>query len=142
VPSRGPQAVAPIAHVVKPGETLISIAMKYGVSVNSLKRANNLKHKALLRVGSRLVIPVSANKEVRHSKASRSARAIVQPSHSKRAQKFHIVRRGESLGHIAEKYLVTVAELQSRNRIASGSKLFVGVKLLIPNARAASSARE
>ncbi len=154
MPSRGPQAVGPIAHVVKPGETLTSIAQKYGVSVASLKKANNLRAKSMLRVGSKLVIPVSSNREVRHneayskaySKVARSrrlvSRAVARPLRSsprKQSQRVHVVKRGENLGHIAEKYSITVSELRNRNRsIASGSKLFVGSRLLIPEARAAS----
>jgi membrane-bound lytic murein transglycosylase D len=137
VPSRGPQAITPIAHVVKPGETLASIAQKYGVSVSSLQRANKLKSKSLLKVGLKLVIPVSANREVKNGRAARSARAVVQPTR-KRGARVHVVRRGESLGHIAEKYSVSLSELRSKNKINSGSKLFVGVKLMIPSVNAAT----
>jgi membrane-bound lytic murein transglycosylase D len=138
VPSRGPQAIAPIAHIVKPGETLTSIAQKYGVSVSSLQRANKLKSKSLLRIGVRLVIPLSANREVWQDRAARSARGVVQPTQRRQSRKYHVVKRGESLGHIAERYSVSLSALRSKNKIASGSKLFVGVKLLIPSANAAS----
>lgn len=43
-------------HVVKAGETLGKIATKYGVTVNDIKNANNLK-KDLINVGQKLKIP-------------------------------------------------------------------------------------
>lgn len=47
---------APVVHVVRRGDTLTSIAAKYGVSVQAIKNANKLKS-STLRVGQELVIP-------------------------------------------------------------------------------------
>lgn len=118
VPSRGPQAVIPIAHTVKPGETLSTIAKKYGVTVEALKKANRLQKKTNLKVGVRLVIPVS------------STQRVLTPQ-------VHLVRKGENLTMIAEKYRVSLLDLKSRNKITPGSKLFVGSRILIPQAIAA-----
>jgi N-acetylmuramoyl-L-alanine amidase len=51
-------APSPVVHVVKSGESLTSIAALYGVTPQSIRRANNLKDANLLRVGQRLVIPI------------------------------------------------------------------------------------
>ena len=48
-------------HIVRKGENLSQIAKKYEVSVSSLKRANNLKSKSKLKLGTKLVIPGNAN---------------------------------------------------------------------------------
>lgn len=45
-------------HTVKRGETLSSIARKYGVTVDAIVKANNIKNKNVIRVGSVFVIPV------------------------------------------------------------------------------------
>ena len=135
IPSRGPQAVIPIAHVVKVGETLTSIAKKYGVTIDAIKKANNLKRKSTLKVGSRLVIPVSAS--TRYGKNHQLQAGVFSRSAMKvKKTKFHIVRRGENLHDIADRYNVSVGNLREKNKIARNSKLFVGVKLLIPNAEA------
>ena len=67
VPSQGPSSSptlapptaqpTPIVHVVQPGESLTSIATRYGVTPQAIRRANNLKDANLLRVGQKLVIP-------------------------------------------------------------------------------------
>lgn len=45
------------SHTLAKGETLYRVAMKHGVSVNEIIRANNIKDPAKLRDGTRLVIP-------------------------------------------------------------------------------------
>jgi len=45
-------------YTVKKGDTLSSIAKKYGVTVDAIVKANNIKNKNLIRVGSVFVIPV------------------------------------------------------------------------------------
>lgn len=44
-------------HVVRSGETLTGVARRYGVSLSSLARANDLTTKSKLRIGQRLSIP-------------------------------------------------------------------------------------
>jgi murein DD-endopeptidase MepM/ murein hydrolase activator NlpD len=49
---------APISHVVQPGDTLLGIAARYGVSVEALLAANEDSDAFLLQVGKTLLIPV------------------------------------------------------------------------------------
>jgi LysM repeat protein len=44
-------------HQVKKGETLYSIAKIYGVSINDLVKANQIKNAAALRIGTALKVP-------------------------------------------------------------------------------------
>lgn len=44
-------------HIVEKGQTLSEIARGYGVSVDSILRANNLTRKSVIRVGQKLFIP-------------------------------------------------------------------------------------
>ncbi len=47
----------PLVHVVQRGETLTSIAQRYGVTVADLAAANRIKDPNLIVVGQRLTIP-------------------------------------------------------------------------------------
>lgn len=47
----------PIIHVVQEGETLLSIAFDYGVSVQALQTVNDIENPQFLQVGQRLIIP-------------------------------------------------------------------------------------
>ena len=50
-------AASPVTHIVKAGESLISIAADYGVTPQAIRRTNGLKDANLLRVGQKLIIP-------------------------------------------------------------------------------------
>lgn len=49
--------VAPVVHVVQPGEVLGIIAKLYGVTVESIMEANSIKDANLVQQGEKLVIP-------------------------------------------------------------------------------------
>lgn len=51
-------ATAGSVHVVRKGDTLSGLAVRYGVTVGDLKRANNLKSD-LIRIGQALTIPAA-----------------------------------------------------------------------------------
>jgi murein DD-endopeptidase MepM/ murein hydrolase activator NlpD len=52
-----------IAHIVRPGQTLWSIAREHGVPIEALIRANNLTPTSKLRTGQRLRIPLTEVQE-------------------------------------------------------------------------------
>ena len=47
----------PIVHVVKSGDTMLGIALEYGVSLEALQAANGIDDPQFLRVGQELLIP-------------------------------------------------------------------------------------
>ncbi len=52
-----PATPAPLVHVVGQGDTLFAIARRYGVTVDDLRRTNNLGGSDIIVPGQRLVIP-------------------------------------------------------------------------------------
>jgi murein DD-endopeptidase MepM/ murein hydrolase activator NlpD len=56
-----PQTAGTNVHVVKSGETLMSISRRTGVTVTTLARANNLQTSSKLSVGDRLTIPAGGH---------------------------------------------------------------------------------
>ena len=52
-----PVAIPQVRHVVRRGETLVSIAARFGVTPQSIRRLNHIKDPNLIHVGQRLVIP-------------------------------------------------------------------------------------
>lgn len=48
----------PVIHVVASGDTLLGIALDYGVTVDALVRVNALDASAFLRIGQTLIIPL------------------------------------------------------------------------------------
>lgn len=123
-------------YIVQSGDTLSSIAKKYAVSISQLKRANNIRRGRLLKIGVRLAIPGNSESNssndgaTKRSPASASKRALTKKT------KYHVVKRGENLSEIAEKYKVSLTEIKSKNKIKNISKVFVGARILIPEASA------
>jgi LysM repeat protein len=98
-------------HIVRKGETLTDISEKYGIEVASLKEMNRLK-KDQIYPNMRLDL-------VAHSKSS-----------TKGVKKFHLVKRGETLTDIAEKYGLEIDTLKGLNRMKK-DKINAGMKLKV-----------
>ncbi len=98
--------VGRVKHAVIPGETLQSIASRYGVKVSEIQRWNKLDG-SMLRVGQTLTI--QARKQARERTAVK-----------------HAVKKGETFGSIAKKYEVDVSDLVAWNRRLDPKKLRPG----------------
>ena len=97
-------------YTVKKGDSLWLIANKYGTTVDELKSANNLKSNTL-SIGQTLIIP---EKKENTNKIS------------------YVVKKGDSLWLIANKYDTTVEKIKSTNNLKSNT-LSIGQVLVIPS---------
>ena len=100
-------------YVVQSGDTLWSIARKFGVSVNEIRELNNLTSN-LLRLGQVLRIP-----------------GVEEPTPVPPSGDTYIVQRGDSLWSIANKFGVSVNELKNLNNLTT-DLLSLGQVLLLP----------
>ena len=121
-------------HKVKRGETLGLIAQRYRSSVTAIAQVNRIRNVHRLREGQDLLIPLAGG----YSAAS-SARSVNPTSQQLPAT--HKVRRGETLGLIAQRYRSSVTAIAQANQIQDVHRLREGQNLLIPSAGGNSSAR-
>lgn len=108
-------------HVVRSGDTLSTIAQRYGSSVHKIMQANNLRSSHFIRAGKRLKVPKKGYS------AGQVASAATAPVP---ASGIHWVRKGDSLWKIASRYGVTVQQIMSINGLTS-SDLYIGQQLKI-----------
>ncbi|MDW8417364.1 MAG: LysM peptidoglycan-binding domain-containing protein [Bacteroidia bacterium] len=113
-----------IYHKVKAGETLGQIAERYKTSVAAIRQANGLRRN-VIRAGQTLRIPSGRNTPSQVHSASKSTSTGT-------SKKTHIVRAGESLWSIAQKYGISVDALRRANGMTSHSAIYPGQKLSIP----------
>jgi lipoprotein-anchoring transpeptidase ErfK/SrfK len=110
------------AYIVQPGDTMLSIAARHGVSVSQLARANGLHWSSWVYVGQRLTIP------------GRTA-----GSHQSSGSTIYIVRRGDTLTRIASRHGVSVTSLARANGLHLYSWVYAGQRLTIPGGTSRSA---
>ena len=115
-------------HAVKRGETISGVGRRYGLNVETLRTANNLRSN-LLRVGQDLLIPVSSRPLTVAAVRTnyKSSDSIAQRGQAV----VHRVRRGDTLSGIARRYNVMVRQLTKWNFIGADDILRLGQKLKI-----------
>lgn len=109
----GGKYVAPLGsnyYTVKSGDSLWSISRKFGVTVNELKKVNNLSSN-LLSIGQNLIIPGKKNNTSSNE---------------------YVVKKGDTLYGIANKYNISVDNLKSYNNLSTDS-LSIGQIIKIPD---------
>ena len=95
-----------VIHVVRPGESLSSVAREYGVPLSQLAVDNGLQNDPRLVVGQALVVQFP--------------------------QQVHTVQPGESLSSIARQYGMSLRQLYRNNPILGGGPvLYPGQTLVI-----------
>ena len=134
------EAEGRVTHVVRRGETLGTIATRYGVSVSDLKRWNRLTANTVRR-GTRLKVRTGDAAEVNLERAaSDSAKvAALKPptprkgSHSASGavRRTVVVRSGDTLATIASRHGVSIAALKRVNGM-KGSTIRAGQRLRLP----------
>lgn len=107
-------------HRVRSGENLGLIAKRYRVSVSQLKAWNNLRSNTIYP-GQRLTV---------YSSGTPATQAGTAPVQRSSTATYHTVKRGESLGLIAQRYKSSVTDLREWNNI-SGSVIQIGQKLRV-----------
>ncbi|HVZ52426.1 MAG TPA: peptidoglycan DD-metalloendopeptidase family protein [Pseudolabrys sp.] len=145
---------------VERGQTVQSIAHKYGVPAAAILETNGIKSAYAVRPGQRLVIPryvsQSAPRPQPYAPPPRATTAYEPPRHepprhepvreAPRAQvaaNVHVVQPGETLIGIARRYGISHAELARANHIQVYAKLSAGDRITIPgNARRPVASRE
>jgi len=98
-----------IDYVVQLGDTVSSIANRFGVSVNTVLWANNLGNYSLIRPGDTLsILPFSGL--------------------------LYSVKSGDNLSKIANTYKIESEDIATHNNVAVNDSLKIGQKLILPGA--------
>jgi len=114
------------AHRMKAGETLPQVAIRYGLSVETLRSVNGIGPRARVPTGFALLVP--SQRATKEAAASLSDTVFTTVPSGRTF--FHTVHRGDTLYSIAARYGVTTQDLKRWNSLAredvrSGQKLRV-----------------
>ena len=146
-------------HRVRKNETISSIAHRYGLSVDFLLQVNKSVNPRRLQIGKEIAIPLPKdiaaqrakkqfdyNQEIRKitfdrsrllaaERASKRRSKRVTKSVAGKAKLVYTVKRGDTLGQIAEWYGVRASDIRNWNDIAYGEYIRPGQELAIWVAR-------
>ena len=106
-----PSPVLPTVYTVKAGDSLYSIARAFNTTVNEIAQNNNLKTD-VLTIGQQLKMPTRVE-------------------NIEQEDGIYIVKSGDTLWSIANKYNIHVDELKKINNLQSNN-LSIGQELLVP----------
>ncbi len=127
-------------YVVKHGETLTSIAKKFGLTVEKILLQNpNLTNPNNLRPGQVIILPAGRSEGIVPQDLHRIYVWQVERNGGKVSLDDHmyLVRSGDSLTRIAKSYGITLERLLAANpQIDDPNKLLRGELVIIPNGRA------
>jgi murein DD-endopeptidase MepM/ murein hydrolase activator NlpD len=110
-------------HQVRPGETLRSIANRYGTTIEALQQLNSITNPNVIYVGQQIKIYADSQEVIVSDTIPND-----QPTLT------HIVQRGETLFGIATTYGVPMADIQQVNKITNPSRIYTGQQLIIVGA--------
>jgi membrane-bound lytic murein transglycosylase D len=138
-----------VYHTVKQGESLSSIANKYGLSIFEIKKMNNLssnsvKSKQKLLVGYEYIKkpPVQPTNQIQDTAnvktpvidlhAETYQQEPATPQKQTGTPEIYVVKKGDSLSAIAAKFGTTARKICDYNNLPNINAIIVGQKLRIP----------
>ncbi len=113
-------------HKVNSGETLNSIAAKYGTTIQNIMQLNGLT-KTSIYVGQRLKIEGKGTENVVASTPTQNTPSATATNQTK----YYVVKTGDTFGKIAQKHGKTITQLKSINPGVNIERLQLGQKLRV-----------
>ena len=110
---------ASTTYVVQPGDSLTRIAQRFGTTVDAIQRANNIANPNVIFAGQTLIIPTGGT-------------TPTPPPTQPGTPTTYVVRAGDTLGGIAQRFGTTVDAIQRANNISNPDRIFAGQTLIIP----------
>ena len=122
-------------YIVQRGDYLAKISKKYNVTINSIKRLNNLKDDNI-RIGQKLKLPGKieiGEQKVPEGAFAKDTKATAKKTNAAHtgATKEYVVKSGDTLGAIAYGHGINIRQLKALNGLTSDS-LKIGQKLKVP----------
>jgi len=118
----------PDSYTVGRGETLSTVAEKFGIPTALLLSLNGLNWNSILHEGQIVKLTTAPGKE----KGMAPARA---------GEQRHQVRTGETLAAVAERYGISISALAEANKLQPSDQIFPGESLVIPGTRTDTAPR-
>lgn len=125
------------AYQPRKGERLDRLAPRFGLSVEKLKSVNGLSGRAKVATGQTLLVPVNGEEAEAENEFEAFNMHLAPTGNGGSRTVRHTVRNGETLGGIAQRYHVSLAQLKRQN--GNSTRIRAGQTLSIKHAASRSS---
>jgi murein DD-endopeptidase MepM/ murein hydrolase activator NlpD len=125
------------------GDTIDSIARRYGVPASAIIQTNNITAPAAIHPGQQLVIPRYIQGSAAPASTARPASPLHKPTAAPAMSQVgnpgvHVVAAGETLSKISRLYGKPVGDIAKANNMQVTTPLKIGDRLVIPGVRASA----
>lgn len=129
VPTQANTPAPPTRYTVRLGDTLGSIAERYGTTIEKIQQFNSLQSTEVIQVGQTLLIPVAGSTPNPTNTPRPTETFVAGPTPG---TVLHVVQSGDTLLGISLKYGVPMNIIQRANEIKDAETIQVGQQLVIP----------
>jgi membrane-bound lytic murein transglycosylase D len=119
-------------HVVRSGETLSHIALRYRTDIGAIMRMNGIGNKHWIRAGQSLIIPIRGSEGLAKGKMPERLNQVGDLIDPGGRAFIYTVRQGDTLWEISRSAGVDVESLCRWNGIQNASRIYPGERLKIP----------
>ncbi|WP_020532825.1 LysM peptidoglycan-binding domain-containing protein [Flexithrix dorotheae] len=133
VPQSAPTSSSGQTHIVQRGESLYSIAQKYGATPQQILTLNGMQANQPIYVGQKLNVPAGGSTPTSPSPQPSSGGGL-KPT-------FYTVQRGDSLYSISKKFGTTPQEIIKLNNMPASGAINVGQRLQVGTSTQSSGSR-
>ena len=122
-----------LKHVVRRGETLASIARKFGTTTATLRDINHLRRSSV-RIGGTILVPTgnrAATIEEAATAVTNAALTIEEPLAREAKPLRYRVKRGDTLWNISKRFNTTVDQIRKWNGLGATSTIRAGRRLIL-----------
>ncbi|XAS68957.1 LysM peptidoglycan-binding domain-containing protein [Micrococcaceae bacterium Sec5.7] len=127
-----PTQRTPNSYTIARGDTISGVAGRYGLDTYALLKLNNLKPNTIIYPGQKIKLTGSAS-----APAATKAPAAAAPAAAMSGGSTYTVKSGDTLGAIAARHGVRLAQVLSSNGLNMGSIIYPGQKIKIGTGAAA-----
>ncbi len=118
-------------YIIQPGDTLFSIARRFGTTVSELAEANGIVNTSAIFWGQRLVIPADEATDPTPADVTQT----ITPTPT--ATTTYVVQPGDTLYRIAVRFQTTITDLRRLNpEIQNSNLVYVNQRIVVPDPNA------
>lgn len=119
-----------VRYKVKKGDTLVSIAQRYGTSTDEIRKLNNIKGDAL-KIDQVIKVSKGVDVPVQRSSKETAAKQAAKTTAQNPGKAVYTVQKGDSLQKIARENNVSLSSIRKMNNLEKGDNIHPGQVIIV-----------